>query len=62
MDWEKNGIADFVRWTLYRAHPGAPNQPPYETLAGFLLMPIDKLKDMFTAFPTQEDKEAAKNS
>jgi len=43
-----------------RAHPSAPNKPPYETIAGFLALPIDKLKDMFTAFPTEEDKEAAK--
>jgi hypothetical protein len=31
-----------------------------ETLAGFLLAPIDKLKDLFATFPTAEMKEAAK--
>ncbi|SJL07593.1 related to HHE domain protein [Armillaria ostoyae] len=40
-----------------RAHPSAPNKPPYETFLGFLAMPIDKLKDMFSAFPTEEMKE-----
>ncbi|KAJ7230855.1 hypothetical protein B0H12DRAFT_1223511 [Mycena haematopus] len=43
-----------------RSHPSAPNKPPFETLAGFLVAPIDKLKDEFTKFPTQEMKEAAK--
>ncbi|KAJ7356460.1 hypothetical protein DFH08DRAFT_688907, partial [Mycena albidolilacea] len=41
-----------------RAHPGAPNKPPFETLAGFLLVPIDKLRDEFTKFLTEEMKEA----
>lgn len=48
-------IIDF----LSRAHPSAPNKPPYETLVGFMTMPIDKLKDMFSAFPTEEMKENA---
>ncbi|KAF5354246.1 hypothetical protein D9756_006998 [Leucocoprinus leucothites] len=43
-----------------RAHPGAPNQPPYETLAGFLQAPIDKLKDYFSTFPSAEEKQEAK--
>ncbi len=45
---------------LCSAHPSAPNKPPYETLVGFMTMPIDKLKDMFSAFPTEEMKEKAK--
>ncbi|KAJ7121081.1 hypothetical protein C8R44DRAFT_623460 [Mycena epipterygia] len=44
-----------------RAHPSAPNQPPFETLAGFLVAPIDKLKDAFAKFPTKEMKETAKS-
>jgi hypothetical protein len=44
-----------------RAHPLAPNHPPYETLVGFLGAPIDKLKDMFASFPTEEMKERAEN-
>lgn len=40
-----------------RAHPSAPNHPPLETLAGFLAAPIDKLKDAFSKFPTEEMKK-----
>ncbi|KAI0071351.1 hypothetical protein K474DRAFT_1607084 [Panus rudis PR-1116 ss-1] len=43
-----------------RAHPAAPNQPPMETLAGFLAAPIDKLKDAFASFPTEEEMKDAK--
>ncbi|TFK67781.1 hypothetical protein BDN72DRAFT_871206 [Pluteus cervinus] len=43
-----------------RAHPWAPNKPPYETLVGFMAMPIDKLKDHFARFPTEEMKEDMK--
>ncbi|KAJ6622836.1 hypothetical protein B0H10DRAFT_2013002 [Mycena sp. CBHHK59/15] len=43
-----------------RAHPSVPNKPPFETLAAFLLAPIDKLKDAFAKFPTDEMKEATK--
>lgn len=42
-----------------RAHPSLPNRPPAETLAGFLVTPIDKLKDAFAKFPTEEMKNAA---
>ncbi|KAI0338433.1 hypothetical protein BDW22DRAFT_1338004 [Trametopsis cervina] len=42
-----------------RTHPSAPNQPPLETFLGFLAAPIDKLKDAFAAFPTEEEKDAA---
>ncbi|KAJ7443920.1 HHE domain-containing protein [Mycena galericulata] len=44
-----------------RAHPDAPNKPPFETLAGFLVAPIDKLKDAFSKFPTQEMKDSVKS-
>ncbi|KAJ7216414.1 hypothetical protein GGX14DRAFT_441463 [Mycena pura] len=44
-----------------RAHPSAPNKPPFETLVGFLVAPIDKLKDAFAKFPTEEMEEAAKH-
>ncbi|KAG8815084.1 hypothetical protein FRB91_001561 [Serendipita sp. 411] len=40
-----------------RPHPSAPNKPPYETLAGFLALPMDKVKDLFASFPTEEMKE-----
>ncbi|TCD63308.1 hypothetical protein EIP91_005689 [Steccherinum ochraceum] len=45
--------------TTKKAHPGAPNQPPLETFVGFLAAPIDKLRDMFVQFPTEEEKEEA---
>ena len=44
---------------MCRAHPSAPNQPPLETFVGFLAAPIDKLKDAFASFPTEDEKEAA---
>ena len=37
-------------------HPSVPNQPPLETFVGFLAAPIDKLRDAFTKFPTEDMK------
>ena len=34
-----------------RSHPSAPDRPPYETVAGMLATPMDKLKDLFRTFP-----------
>ncbi|KAK5202546.1 hypothetical protein LTR41_011704 [Exophiala xenobiotica] len=34
-----------------RSHPMAPDRPPFETVAGLLAAPIDKLGDMFRKFP-----------
>jgi len=42
-----------------RAHPGAPSKPPFETVAGLLTMPIDKVRDMFNAFPTAAQRSNA---
>ncbi|KAG8932544.1 hypothetical protein FRC02_000921 [Tulasnella sp. 418] len=39
-----------------RSHPSAPDKPPFETAAGLLAAPIDKLKDMFASFPDESDK------
>jgi len=36
---------------IYRAHPNAPNKPPFETVAGLMAAPIDKLRDLFEKFP-----------
>ncbi len=47
--------------SIYSAHPYAPDKPPFETLVGLLAAPIDKLKDAFSKFPTEEQKKAAKN-
>lgn len=39
-------------FTPTRAHPSAPNKPPFETVVGLLTAPIDRLRDLlFTKFP-----------
>lgn len=43
-----------------RPHPLAPDKPPYETLAGFLALPMDKIKDLFSKFPKEEEVKGAK--
>jgi len=43
----------------FSSHPSAPNKPPFETLAGLLAAPMDKLKDMFAQFPSDEEKDQA---
>ncbi|KAI0708089.1 hypothetical protein C8T65DRAFT_536007, partial [Cerioporus squamosus] len=43
-----------------RGHPSIPNKPPAETLLGLLEAPIDKIKDWFAAFPTEEEMKDAK--
>ncbi|KAG8771725.1 hypothetical protein FRC16_005859 [Serendipita sp. 398] len=56
----KEAAAAFSRTKKFvptRAHPSAPNKPPYETLVGFLALPIDRLKDLFASFPTEDMKE-----
>jgi len=62
-DGSKEAASSFSRTKMFaptRAHPSAPNKPPYETLAGFLALPIDKLKDIFASFPTEETKARTK--
>ncbi|KAG0158822.1 hypothetical protein PDIDSM_6342 [Penicillium digitatum] len=34
-----------------RAHPSAPDKPPYETVVGLLTAPIDHLADLFRKWP-----------
>ena len=34
-----------------RSHPSAPDKPPFETVAGLMAAPMDKLMDMFRKFP-----------
>lgn len=36
-----------------RSHPMAPDRPPFETVAGLIAAPIDKLSDMFRKFPRE---------
>lgn len=42
-----------------RAHPSAPDKPPFETVAGLMAAPMDQLKDMLSKFPTEEMKQDA---
>jgi len=34
-----------------RSHPAAPDKPPFETVAGLMAAPMDKLRDLFSKFP-----------
>lgn len=36
-----------------RAHPSAPNKPPFETVVGLLTAPYDQLMDAFRRFPNE---------
>jgi hypothetical protein len=36
--------------------------PPYETLAGFVVAPIDKLRDIFLSWPSTEQKDEAEKA
>jgi hypothetical protein len=38
------------------SHPMAPDKPPYETVAGLMVAPLDKLGDLFRKFPNEEDE------
>lgn len=41
-----------------RSHPDAPDKPPYETVAGLITAPLDKLADfMFRKFPAESKSE-----
>jgi len=60
----KDAAAQFKRTKKFaptHPHPMAPNKPPFETLAGLMAAPLDKLKDAFLQFPSAEEKQAAKN-
>ena len=44
----------FERTKLFaptRSHPSAPDKPPFETVAGLMAAPLDKLMDIFRKFP-----------
>jgi hypothetical protein len=36
-----------------RSHPSAPDKPPYETVAGLMSAPMDRLGDMLRKFPDE---------
>lgn len=41
--------------TPTRSHPSAPNRPYFENLAAMLAAPIDRFKDLVSAFPDKEE-------
>ncbi|KAI4188254.1 MAG: hypothetical protein L6R41_002252 [Letrouitia leprolyta] len=41
--------------TPTRSHPGAPNRPYAEVFAGLLMAPIDRLRDLVSGFPDEEE-------
>ncbi|KAF8066626.1 hypothetical protein FPV67DRAFT_1417438 [Lyophyllum atratum] len=52
--------SDFSRTKRFaptRSHPAAPNEPPFETLFSLMTAPLDKLKDAFAKFPTEDMKK-----
>ncbi|EFQ32111.1 HHE domain-containing protein [Colletotrichum graminicola] len=49
-----------LMFTPTRSHPSAPNKPPFETVVGLMEAPLDKLRDLFATFPTEEEKAKAK--
>ncbi|KAK7056962.1 hypothetical protein VNI00_002680 [Paramarasmius palmivorus] len=59
VDGSREAATSFTRTKKFaptRTHPSAPNHPPAETLVSFLELPIDRLKDLFAKFPTEEMK------
>ncbi|GMF73130.1 unnamed protein product [Aspergillus oryzae] len=36
-----------------RSHPAAPDKPPYETVAGLMSAPMDRLGDLLRKFPDE---------
>jgi len=56
--------ASFTRTKKFvptRSHPNAPNKPPFETFVALMEAPIDKLKDVFASFPSDEEIRQARN-
>ncbi|KAK5189951.1 hypothetical protein LTR99_004224 [Exophiala xenobiotica] len=48
----------FARTKMFvptRSHPMAPDKPPYETVAGLMAAPIDRLGDLFRKFPKDDE-------
>lgn len=45
-----------------RSHPSAPDKPPFETVAGMLAAPVDRLMDLFRRFPDENTPAANENT
>lgn len=41
-------------FTPTRSHPSAPDKPPFETVAGLMAAPLDRLADLFRKFPDED--------
>ncbi|KAL8977120.1 MAG: hypothetical protein Q9205_007012 [Flavoplaca limonia] len=56
---ESQGLArSFERTKMItptRSHPSAPNRPYFENFAAMLAAPIDRFKDLVSAFPDKEE-------
>jgi hypothetical protein len=53
---------EFERTKMFvptRPHPSAPRKPPFETVAGLMSAPLDKLMDVFRSFPSSEELKKA---
>ncbi|KAL3480844.1 hemerythrin HHE cation binding domain-containing protein [Aspergillus californicus] len=53
----KNISKAFSRTKIFvpsRAHPHAPNKPPFETAVGLLTAPFDQFGDLFRKWPTKK--------
>ncbi|KAK2009903.1 HHE domain-containing protein [Colletotrichum eremochloae] len=49
-------------FTPTRSHPSIPNKPPFETVVGLMAAPLDKLRDLFATFPSEEEKAKVKSN
>ncbi|KAJ5777623.1 HHE domain protein [Penicillium odoratum] len=38
-----------------RAHPSAPDRPPYQTVVGLITAPLDHLQDLFRKWPESDE-------
>ncbi|KAK5207821.1 hypothetical protein LTR41_006333 [Exophiala xenobiotica] len=57
-DETDNLSRSFARTKMFvptRSHPMAPDKPPYETVAGLMAAPIDRLGDLFRKFPKDDE-------
>ncbi|KAI1140755.1 hypothetical protein F5Y05DRAFT_374749 [Hypoxylon sp. FL0543] len=44
-------------FTPTRSHPSAPNRPPFESVVGLMAAPLDKLRDIFRAWPDEPSRK-----
>lgn len=57
-DESKRLAASFDRTKHFvptRAHPSAPDRPPYQTAVGLITAPLDYLQDLFRKWPESPD-------